>query len=157
MTMISLVAALSANRVIGKDNAMPWHIPEELQLFKSITMGKPIIMGRKTFDAIGRRLLPGRSTIVLTQDQNLHGAGFEIAHSVEEALRLAGDVPEVMVVGGAGIYAQFLPLAHRMYLSFIPQQYDGDAFFPEFAAEEWRKVSEQEHGKFTAVVLEHIQ
>jgi dihydrofolate reductase len=157
MTIISLVAALSANRVIGKDNAMPWHIPEELQLFKSITMGKPMIMGRKTFDAIGRRLLPGRATIVLTQDQDLEGAGFMVAHSVPEALHLAGDVPEVMIVGGAGIYAQFLPLAQRMYLSFIPQHYDGDTFFPEFAAEEWHKVSEQEHAKFTAVILEHIQ
>lgn len=155
MTTISLIAAMSKNRVIGLNNAMPWHIPEELQHFKQITMGKPMIMGRKTFDSIGRRLLPGRKTIVLTTDQDLVGDGFTVAHSVTEALQAAGAVDEVMVVGGAGIYKQFLPLAQRLYLSIIPQEYTGDAFFPEFDQSQWRLVSEQQNPKFTVQVFEH--
>ena len=108
MTIISMVAAMSKNRVIGLNNSMPWHIPEELQHFKTVTMGKPIIMGRKTFDAIGRRLLPGRKTIVLTRDKDLSGEKFTVVHSIAAALDAAGDVPEVMIVGGAGIYKEFL-------------------------------------------------
>ena len=154
MTIISIIAAMSQNRVIGINNAMPWHIPEELQIFKKITMGKPMIMGRKTFDAIGRRLLPGRRTIVLTQDKTLQRDGFEIAHTVAEALRIAGDVPEVMVIGGAGVYAQFLPIAQRMYLSLIPNVYDGDAFFPEFDVMQWHKTAEQQYNKFSTIVYE---
>lgn len=155
MTIISLVAALSQNRVIGNKNAMPWHIPAELQYFKSITMGKPMIMGRKTFDAIGRRLLPGRSTIVLTKDMELQGTGFAVAHSIEEALAIAGDVPEVMIVGGAGVYNIFLPIAQRLYLSYIQQQYEGDAFFPEIDLQQWHKVSEERHLEFIATIYEH--
>lgn len=154
MTKISLIAAMSKNRVIGINNSMPWHIPEELQHFKSITMGKPMIMGRKTFDAIGRRLLPGRKTIVLTRDQDLHGDGFSVVHSVAEALEVAGDVPEVMVVGGAGVYKEFLPLAQRLYLSIIPQDYTGDAFFPEFDQTKWLLVEQKEYQTFAVNVFE---
>jgi dihydrofolate reductase len=156
MTIISIIAAMSINRVIGDNNAMPWHIPEELKHFKSLTMGKPMIMGRKTFDSIGRRLLPGRRTIILTRDQDLIPAGFDVAHSVNEALQIAAAASEVMVVGGAGVYAQFLPLAQRMYLSYIPQEMPGDAYFPEFDLKQWHKISEQQYPKFTAVVYEHI-
>lgn len=154
MTIIALVAAMAKNRVIGLNNSMPWHIPEELQYFKSITMGKPIIMGRKTFDAIGRRLLPGRQTIVLTRDQDLHGDGFIVARSVNEALAAAGNVPEVMIVGGAGIYQEFLPLAQRLYLSIIDQEFNGDAFFPEFEETEWKLISENIHQKFRVKIFE---
>jgi len=156
MTIISLVAAMSTNRVIGLNNKMPWHIPAELQYFKSITMGKPIIMGRKTFDAIGRRLLPGRQTIVITRDQDLVGEGFIVAHSVAEALSVAGNVPEVMVVGGAGIYKEFLPLAKRLYLSFIHQEFAGDAFFPEYNQSEWQVVAEDKKEFFNAKILERL-
>ncbi len=154
MTKICLIAAMSQNRVIGLNNSMPWHIPEELQHFKTLTMGKPMIMGRKTFDAIGRRLLPGRKTIVLTRDQDLHGEGFSVAHSVAEALHAAGDVPEVMIVGGAGIYQEFLPIAQRLYLSIIRQDYVGDAFFPEFDLNKWHLVEQQEYPKFTVNIFE---
>lgn len=156
MTIISLVAAMSKNRVIGLNNSMPWHIPEELKYFKEITMGKPIIMGRKTFDAIGRRLLPGRQTIVISRDKELSGNGFIVVHSVSEALAAAGAVPEVMIVGGAGIYAEFMPLAQRLYLSFISQEYDGDAFFPEYDETKWQIVAEQTQNKFTAKILERL-
>lgn len=154
MTIISLVAAMSLNRVIGLNNAMPWHIPEELQHFKALTMGKPIIMGRKTFDAIGRRLLPGRQTIVLTKDQGLQGQGFTVVHSINEAIAAAGAVPEIMVVGGAGIFQEFLPLAQRIYLSVIPQEYAGDAYFPELDLQAWKMVTEQNHAKFTVKIFE---
>ena len=154
MTIISMVAAMSKNRVIGLNNSMPWHIPEELQHFKTVTMGKPIIMGRKTFDAIGRRLLPGRKTIVITNDKNLIGEKFTVTHSIAEALNAAGEVPEVMVVGGAGIYKEFLPLAKRLYLSVIDQEFNGDAFFPEFDETEWKLISEDINPKFTVRILE---
>lgn len=154
MTIISLVAAMSTNRVIGINNSMPWYIPEELQYFKSITIDKPIVMGRKTFDAIGRRLLPGRTTIVLTKDQDLQGIGFSVAHSVTEALDIAGAVPEIMIVGGAGVYKEFLPLSKRIYLSVILQEYSGDAYFPEFDMKQWHKVSEKDNDKFIANIFE---
>lgn len=154
MTIISIVAAMANNRVIGINNKMPWHIPEELQNFKNITMGKPIIMGRKTFDAIGRRLLPGRTTIVLTTDLELNGTGFIVARSIHDALVAAGDVPEVMIIGGAGIYEQFLPFANRLYLSFIPLDVTGDAFFPEYEHLDWNIVQEQNYDKFTVKILE---
>lgn len=154
MTMISLVAAMSQNRVIGVNNKLPWNIPEELQHFKHLTMGKPMIMGRKTFDSIGRRLLPGRKTIVLTRDSDLPGEGYIVVNSVAAALQAAGDVPEVMVVGGAGIFKEFLPIAHRVYLSVIPQDFDGDAFFPELDVE-WHLVAEQPHEKFVVQIFEH--
>jgi dihydrofolate reductase len=155
--IISLVAAMSENRVIGLDNAMPWHIPEELQYFKKITMGKPIVMGRKTFDAIGRRLLPGRQTIILTKTESLAGTGFMVAHSVADALRAAEPAPELMVVGGATIYQEFLPLAHRLYLSYIPLELAGDAFFPYYDETKWQLISELKYPKFSAKILERVQ
>jgi dihydrofolate reductase len=154
MTIISLVAAMSTNRIIGINNSLPWNIPEELQYFKKITMGKPIIMGRKTFDAIGRRLLPGRHTIVLTKDSDLIGHGFSVAHSIDEAINLATQVPEIMVIGGAGVFKEFMPLARRLYLSIIPQEYDGDAYFPEYDENVWNVVKEQDYTKFLVKVLE---
>ncbi len=154
MNMISIIAAMSKNRVIGADNKLPWYIPEELQNFKQLTMGKPMIMGRKTFDSIGRRLLPGRKTIVLTRDQDLHGEGFVVAHTVDEALHAAGDVPEIMIVGGAGVYKEFIPLAQRIYLSIIPQEITGDAYFPDLDMEDWRLKEEISHPKFTVQIFE---
>lgn len=154
MTIISLVAAMSKNRVIGINNKLPWHIPEELQHFKKITMGKPMIMGAKTFEALGRKILPGRMTIVLTRNQDLHGAGFIVAHSVDEALTAAGNVPEVMVIGGAKVFAEFLPLAQRIYLSIIPQEYQGDAYFPELDLKKWSLVVSEQHPKFNVNIYE---
>lgn len=155
MTMISIIAAMSKNRVIGVDNKLPWSIPEELQHFKQLTMGKPMIMGRKTFDSIGRRLLPGRKTIVLTRDNDLQGDGFVVANSIDTALHAAGDVPEVMIVGGAGVYKEFLPLCDRIYLSVIPLQLSGDAYFPELDAMQWSLKEEQEYPKFTVQIFEN--
>lgn len=154
MTIISLITAMSQDQVIGLNNSMPWHIAEELQYFKSTTMGKPMIMGRKTFDAIGRRLLPGRKTIVLTSGYDIEENGFVIAHSVADALQQAGDVPEVMIIGGAGVYKEFLPLAQRLYISIIDKKYEGDAFFPEIDFNKWKLVSQQKHTDFTAKIFD---
>jgi dihydrofolate reductase len=156
MTIISMVAAMTRDRVIGVNNQLPWHIPEELKHFKAVTMGKPMIMGRKTFDAIGRRLLPGRQTIVLTRDKNLNGEGFIVVPTVPAAIAAAGKVPEIMVVGGAGVYAEFLPLAQRLYLSIIDQELKGDAFFPDFNQQEWILCSETKHQSFSVKVFERL-
>ncbi len=154
MKMISLIVAMSKNRVIGVNNTLPWRIPEELQHFKKLTMGKPIIMGRKTFDSIGRRVLPGRKSIILTRDTDLVGDGFVVADSVTAALRAAGETNEIMVIGGASVYAAFLELADRIYISVVPEEYTGDAFFPELDAKTWHLVEQQEQPKFIAQIFE---
>lgn len=154
MKMISLIVAMSKNRVIGVNNSLPWRIPEELQYFKKLTLGKPIIMGRKTFDSIGRRILPGRKSIILTRDTDIIEDGFVVANSIENALQAAGDAAEIMVIGGASIYTAFLSLAERIYISVIPQEYVGDAFFPELDTKVWHLVEEQEQPKFIAQVFE---
>lgn len=157
MTIISLIAAMSKNRVIGINNTLPWHLPDELKYFKATTMGKPMIMGRKTFDAIGRRVLPGRKTIVLTHDTDLHGENFAVAHSVHGALQAAGDAAEVMIVGGSGVFKEFLPIANRIYLSIIDQEYTGDAFFPDFDLNQWHLISQQQQSGFIANIYENTQ
>lgn len=140
--MISIIAAMTTNRVIGLNNQMPWHLPSELKYFKQITMGKPIIMGRKTFESIGKPL-PGRVNIVITHQPNYHAEGILVADSLEHAIVLAGDVPEVMIIGGATIYQQALVLADKMYLTLIDLQCEGDAFFPAWDTKDWQIVEEQ--------------
>lgn len=127
---ISLVAAMAHDRVIGKDNQMPWHIPAELKYFKELTMGKPVIMGRRTFESIGRPL-PGRHNIVLTSSDRLPST-VTVVRSIEQSLRAAGDVEEVCVIGGGDIYRQFLPQATRLYLTAIDLAVEGDTRFPDY-------------------------
>ena len=140
--MISLIVAHDKNRVIGYENKMPWHLPGELQYFKEQTMGKPMIMGRKTFDSIGRPL-PGRRNIVITRNENYKAEGIEIVTSLEEALRLTGDVAEVMVIGGEQIFKMVLPLADRLYITHIEHEFNGDTFFPTYGGE-WSLISKSE-------------
>lgn len=123
------------NRLIGRDNNLPWHLPADLQHFKSVTMSKPILMGRKTYDSIGRPL-PGRQNIVLTRG-DFEIEGVTVVHSIDEAIAAAGDVEEVMVIGGSSIYELVLPKVQRMYLSFVEGEFEGDAWFPEFDESEW--------------------
>ncbi|MGM9943304.1 MAG: type 3 dihydrofolate reductase [Lysinibacillus sp.] len=139
--MISLIVALDKNRVIGLNNAMPWHLPGELQYFKETTMGKPIIMGRKTFESIGRPL-PGRRNIVITRNPQYDAEGIELALSLDEAIKLAGDVEEIMIIGGQQIFTESLPLADRLYITEIDHEFEGDTYFPEY--EGWQKVSCQQ-------------
>lgn len=140
---IILVLARAANGVIGRDGAMPWHIPADLRHFKQITKGRPMIMGRKTFDSLPG-LLDGRRHIVLTRDTAWDEDGAEVVHSVEEALKRANG-PHVCVIGGAEIYALFLPLAHRIELTEIAATPDGDTWMPAFDDAQWEEVARDSH------------
>jgi dihydrofolate reductase len=141
---VSLIAAVAANRVIGRDNQLPWRLPEDLRRFKRLTMGRTLVMGRKTFDSIGRPL-PGRSTVVITRQPGYAPPGVTVAHSVDEALALAqGD--EVFVAGGEEIFRQTIGRADRLYLTWIYAELPGDTRFPDFDEREWRIVEREDHG-----------
>ena len=140
--MISLIVAHDKNRVIGYENQMPWHLPGELKYFKEQTMGKPMIMGRKTFESIGRPL-PGRRNIVITRNENYQQEGIEVVKSLEEGIRLVEDAEEIMIIGGEQIFKLALPIADRLYITHIENEFQGDTFFPTYG-EEWRLVSESE-------------
>lgn len=145
---IALVVAVSQNNVIGRDNQLPWHLPEDLQYFKSVTMGKPILMGRKTFDSIGRPL-PGRKNIVITRDLEWDAEGVEVVYSVDDALAAGADAcavansDEIMIIGGAQIYRDCLPIADRLYLTRVEAEIEGDAFFPDIDIKQWQKIAEK--------------
>lgn len=144
--LISLIAAMANNRVIGKDNQMPWHLPADLGHFKAVTLGKPIIMGRKTYESIGRPL-PGRKNIVLSRDGNCKIEGCECVTSLEEALSLVSGVNEVMIIGGGYLYEQTLTQANRLYLTFIDLNVDGDTHFPEYEHLRLREIKREKHLK----------
>ena len=136
---LSLIAAMAHHRVIGKNNQLPWHLPADLRHFKTITTGKPIIMGRKTFEAIGKPL-PHRLNVVLTTDQSWSAAGVRVAYNWEQALEACDSASEVMVIGGAQLYKQTLPIATHLYLTFIDAEIEGDAYFPEWNPSEWIEI-----------------
>lgn len=135
---------MDKNRVIGRKNALPWYLPADLQHFKKLTVGKPIIMGSTTFASIGKPL-PDRINIVLTRDPALVAEGYVVVHSVEEALHAAQRHDEIMVIGGANVFAQFLPLANKMYLTMIDAEIDGTVYFPEWNRNEWQEISRETH------------
>lgn len=141
---ISIIAAVAKNGIIGKTNALPWHLPADLKRFKELTTGKPIIMGRKTYESIGRPL-PNRTNIVITSDKNLKIEGCVVVGSPDEAIEAAKGAEEVMIIGGGEIYRQFLPKVSRMYLTEVDTEIEGDVFFPEFDRSEWREVFREEH------------
>lgn len=141
---VVLIAALDDNRVIGDDNRLPWRLPADLRRFKALTLHHPVIMGRKTFDSIGRAL-PQRDNIVISRRADAAFAGCRRAASAEEALEMVGDVERVFVIGGAQIYRLFLPYATAMHLTEINASYHGDARFPEFDASQWRRTVHQYH------------
>jgi dihydrofolate reductase len=141
---LSLIVAMSRNRVIGADGRIPWHLPDELKLFKSVTMGHHIVMGRKTWDSIGR-LLPGRQTVIVTRQPGYRVAGAIVAHSLDEAIAVCGADDEIFVIGGAELFRAALPVADRLYLTTVDAEVGGDVRMPEFAAAEWREVSSQQH------------
>ncbi|QSA96966.1 dihydrofolate reductase [Methylococcus sp. EFPC2] len=151
MTRISLVVAMAANRVIGKDGRMPWHLSADLKYFKEVTWGKPILMGRVTHEAIGRPL-PGRQNLVLTHDTGYEAPGCTVVHSLDEArAALPVDCAELMVIGGASLYQAFLPQADRLYLTLIHREFDGDTYFPDYDAGSWRELSRREISDDAAV------
>ena len=134
---LALIAALARNRVIGRDNHLPWHLPADLRFFKQMTMGKPLLVGRRTWESIGRPL-PGRQMIVLSRDPAYRASGCTVVHSLEKALAIAGPVSEIMVIGGAALYQQTLPLAEQLYLTLVEAEVLGDARFPVLDPQEWR-------------------
>jgi dihydrofolate reductase len=141
---ITLVVARAQNGVIGREGKLPWHLPSDLKRFKALTMGSAMVMGRKTFASLPG-LLPGRRHIVLTRDQNWHAGGAEVAHSVEEALRLAGKEP-VSVIGGAEVFALFLPLANRLELTEVLDEVPGDTFIADpRESGAWQETFSEEH------------
>ena len=142
--MLSLIVAVGANNEIGKNRRMPWHLPADLKHFKALTLGKPIIMGRKTFAAIGKPL-PDRRNIVVTRDRGLHADGIEVAHSLTDALVLAAGVPEIMLIGGGELYREALPRAQRIYLTRVHASFDADTFFPALDPADWRETAREDH------------
>ena len=134
--IISLITAMDRNRLIGKQNQLPWHLPADFAHFKSVTMNKPIVMGRKTYESIGKPL-PGRTNIVLSRNADTQFAGVVCVSSFEEAKQVAPDAEELMVIGGSAIYEMLLPRADRMYITFVDAEFEGDAWFPEFDENQW--------------------
>ena len=132
--IISMIAAMADNRIIGKDNQMPWHLPADFAWFKRCTMGKPVVMGRKTYESIGRPL-PGRLNIVISRDASLSIEGVTTVTSIEQALDVAGEVEEVMIIGGGAIYAACLPMANKLYITHIEAEIQGDTQFPDWGNE----------------------
>lgn len=135
---VSLIAAMDKNRVIGSNNELPWRLPSDLRRFKSVTMGKSVVMGRKTYESIGKPLV-GRHNIVVTRDREYLAKGCTVVHSIDEAL-LAAEGEEVMVIGGAQLYEQLLPRADRLYLTIIDAEFPGDAYFPAIDPDRWQEV-----------------
>jgi dihydrofolate reductase len=146
--IISIISAMANQRVIGINNSLPWKLPSDMKWFRQHTLGKPIVMGRKTFESFGGRTLPDRPNIIITHDQNYEAKGAIVTHSIEEALQAAaansGDSDEVMIIGGASFYRQMLPEAQRMYLTFVHADIEGDAWFPDYEASEWKEVERVE-------------
>jgi dihydrofolate reductase len=152
---VTLLAAVGANRVIGRDNDLPWRLPEDLAHFKAVTMGHTLVMGRRTFDSIGRPL-PGRRTVVVTRQPDWTHEGVAVAHSLPEALRLAdadGDT-EVFVVGGGQVYAEALPVATRLLLTEVEQSPEGDTLFPEVDAADWSETARDQREGFAFVTYQ---
>ncbi|HUC31384.1 MAG TPA: dihydrofolate reductase [Candidatus Paceibacterota bacterium] len=143
---ISLIAAMGENRVIGAGGKIPWHLPADFKHFKEITMGHPVIMGRKTFESIGKPL-PGRTNIVITANPGYKAEGCLMARSMEEALKLAGNADEAFVIGGEQIYRAALDLAETVYLTKVHGTFDGDAFFPELDEKKWKLIDTEFHAK----------
>ncbi|MCW5619131.1 MAG: dihydrofolate reductase [Nitrosomonas sp.] len=159
---LSILAAVARNGVIGKCNTLPWHLPEDLKHFKSLTMGHTIIMGRKTYASIGR-VLPGRVNVIVTSQPDFRVPDAIVVHTLEAALQqrepgvLSKQEDELFIIGGARLYEQTLGLVQRLYLTEIQQDFDGDAFFPEFDRREWSEISRERHisdGK-TGIPLEY--
>lgn len=141
---LSIIAAMASNRAIGIRNTLPWRLPDDLQRFKALTMGHHIVMGRKTYDSIGKPL-PGRDTVIVTRNIDYAVPGCIAVNSIEAALTVSHGDSEVFFVGGADLYRQALPIAHRIYLTEIQRVFDGDAFFPEFDLSMWKESTREIH------------
>ena len=160
---LSIVVAMDDNRLIGSKNQLPWHLPADLAYFKKLTTGKSILMGRKTYDSIGRPL-PNRRNIVITRNANISIPGCEVVSSIDHALELTKDDCEVMVIGGASLCEQLLPKINRLYITKIDGEFEGDVFFPKYDDFDWLEVSCESHPKdnsnaysYKFIVLDRVQ
>ncbi|PIT52264.1 dihydrofolate reductase [Snodgrassella alvi] len=142
---ITLVAALSDNNCIGENNRIPWHVPEDFEFFKNYTMGKPVVMGRKTWESLPKKPLPERPNYVISRQQEQQFSGAILCHSIEEAIQELADCPEIIIMGGAQIYAQAMPLATDLRLTRIHVNVMGDTFFPVIDATEWQQTESSSH------------
>ncbi|MCF6254626.1 MAG: type 3 dihydrofolate reductase [Thiomicrorhabdus sp.] len=161
---ISMIAAMANDRVIGLNGDMPWHLPDDLKFFKANTTGKPVIMGRKTFESIGSRPLPNRPNIVISRNTSLTIPNVEVFSSIEQALKKYATEPEVIIMGGGELYRQMLPKADRLYLTLIDAKIEGDTFFPDWGAFSWEEIARESHPKderhahsFEFVTLERLR
>ena len=148
MPILSLLVAVARNGVIGRDNKLPWHLPADLKRFKQLSLGKPVIMGRKTYDSIIVQLgkiLPDRDNIVVTRNADFKAPGCKVATSIDEALRLGGDAEEIVVIGGGQIFEETLPIADRVYMTWVHEDVPGDAYFPEVDWSKWRVSFREDH------------
>ena len=143
MKKISIIVAMSENYVIGLKNKLPWHISADLKNFKNITLGNPIIMGRKTYDSIGNPL-KDRDNIVISRDNSLKIDGVEVVDSLEKAIFMAAEAPEIFIIGGQQIYQIALPIATHMYVTNVEGNFEGDAYFPDYNQQEWREVDRED-------------
>ena len=160
--MISIIVAIAKNGVIGDKNTLLWHLREDMIHFRTITSGHPVVMGRKTYDSIGRPL-PKRTNVVITRDTELQIEGCTMAHSLTEAVEMFDSSEEVFIIGGAQIYSQAMPLADRLYLTIIDKEYEGDSSFPEIDYNSWRQIScekiergEEFEYPFSFITLERV-
>ena len=136
---------MAKNRVIGINNQLPWKLPADMKWFRQHTLGKAIIMGRKTFESFGGKPLPDRKNIVITQDENYHTDHAIVCHSIDEALKAAGNTEEVLIIGGMSLYKQTLPIADRLYMTVVDADVEGDAWFPEFELNDWEILETHNH------------
>lgn len=162
MSTIALVVARAANGVIGAGGTIPWHISEDLRRFRSLTTGKPCIMGRRTWESLPKKPLPERLNIVVTRDRQFRAPGAVVAHSFDEAVAHAAPEPEIVVIGGAEIYKAALPRSDAIYLTEVHGEFAGDVFFPRIDSEEWRESSREEHVspdglRYDFVTLERVR
>lgn len=161
--MISLIAAMANDYSIGIDNRIPWHLSEDLKHFKKVTLNKPVIMGRRTFESLGKAL-PQRTNIVVTTQEDYKAPDCIVVHSLNEAIKVAGNANEIMIIGGGQLYVEALTMADRMYLTLIDLDAKGDTFFPVWKKEEWQEISRESHQKdavnlfdYAFVVLEKLK
>ena len=163
MMRVSAVVAASENGVIGREGGLPWHVSSDLKLFKEITLGKPVIMGRRTWESLPRKPLPGRRNIVITRQADFVAEGAELVHSVDEALAVCAGEADVSIIGGGQVYAEAMSRTDRIYLTRIHLEVDGDTFLPDLNEDEWREVERREFARgerddadFTLIVLDRV-
>jgi len=142
--IISMIAAMGKNRELGLNNELLWKLPADMKFFRETTMGKPIIVGRKTYESFGGKPLPGRKNIVITTASDYQSEGSTVVHSIEDAITEAGDVEEIMIIGGASFYQQMLPKSDRLYLTYVNGEFKADSWFPEFDSTQWIEKSRKD-------------